>query len=100
MPSRRPLHPQGRGEAPAPDGATVKGRAIPWGLPARFPTPAKCTSHLGFGLGRQEEARLQRCRWSSLSKGVSRVPGQGKTQFQARAGFCITIGSIVQLDLG
>ena len=33
-----------------PDGTAIKGRSTPASLPARFPVPGKCTSHLGFGL--------------------------------------------------
>ena len=40
-----------RGEAPLPDGPAIKGRNTPARLATRFPSPGKCTSHLGFGLG-------------------------------------------------
>ena len=38
-----------RGEAPLPDGPTVKGRSTPAKFPGRFPA-SECTSHLGLGL--------------------------------------------------
>ena len=40
-----------RGETALPYGPAIKSRNTPARLPPRFPTPGKCTSHLGFGLG-------------------------------------------------
>ena len=46
----RAVQPARRGETALPDGPAIKGRNTPARLPPRFPTPGKCTSHLGFGL--------------------------------------------------
>ena len=48
----RAVQPEKRGETAVPDSPVVKGKSTPASLPARFPTPGKCASHLGFGLGR------------------------------------------------
>ena len=47
---RRAVQPERRGETAVPDGPAIKGRNTPARLPARFPSPGKCTSHLGIGL--------------------------------------------------
>ena len=47
---RRAGQPESRGETALPDGPAIKGRKIAARPPARFLTPGKWTSHLGFGL--------------------------------------------------
>ena len=49
----RAVQPERRCETALPDGPAIKGRNTPSRFPPRFPAPSKCTSHLGFGLGRR-----------------------------------------------
>ena len=52
--------PERRGKTALPDGPAIKSRNTPARLPPRFPTPGKCTSHLGFGLGSVDAASVVR----------------------------------------
>ena len=55
----RAVQPERRGETALPDGPAIKARSTPARLPHRFPSPGKCTSHLGFGLGVTERLNVQ-----------------------------------------
>ena len=47
----RAVQQEGRSQAPLPNRPAIKGRKATARPPAQLPTPPKCTSHLGFGLG-------------------------------------------------
>ena len=55
-----------RGEAPLPDGPTVKGRSTPAKFSGRFPASGECTSHLGLGLVWRFSLHPYRFRWIRL----------------------------------
>ena len=81
--------PERRGETALPDGPAIKGRITPARLPAGIPTPGKCASHLGFGLGvclgitgwagrTLAEAADHATRWSGCCRCKSRTAQKGK----------------------
>ena len=63
-----------RGEAPLPDGPTVKGRSTPAKFPARFPASGECTSHLGFGLVLQRRFLNLVSFWPEIASRKARPP--------------------------
>ena len=89
--------PERRGEAPLPDGPTVKGRSAPAKFPGRFPASGECTSHLGLGLGpdpdpvmfRASPARRSGIRRAfSFSGGTNLEQTPGKVNLQVEAFPC------------
>ena len=78
--------PERRGEAPLPDSTAVKGRSTPTKFPARFPASGKCTSHLGFGLGRLQSQ-------VACPKSRAIVRSGRKAQVLARSGMDIPEGN-------
>ena len=72
----RAVQPERRGETALPDGPAIKGRNTPARLPPRFPAPGKCTSHLGFGLG-----RVPRCAFESSPGHLPGIRKRGCAKF-------------------